>query len=115
MTYHGSVPLLSVHFWFGTLVVLLALLAIFMPWARRAVQYALLLQILIGAVVWATTKIQPNFVHWVLPLFVAGAYPAAKGMERRGRPAPSVRFVLIVAFILIAVVFSIGEHVARTP
>ena len=102
--------ILTAHYVVGSLVLLLALLAIFWPWARRAVQWTILVQVVLGALVWSTTKLTPNIVHWVLPLFVAGAYPAARRMEAQGRPAGSARFVLIVAFVLIAVVFYLGEH-----
>ena len=97
--------LLAIHFWLGSLVVLLALLAIFWDWARRAVQYAIVVQVLLGAAVWAFFKVQPNFVHWVVPLFVAGAYPPARAIVRRGGSPARARFICVVAFVLILVVF----------
>jgi len=57
--------ILTVHYAVGTLLVLLALAAIFWRPARRYVLYLLVLQIVLGAATWGTTQLAPPAAHWI--------------------------------------------------
>jgi hypothetical protein len=110
----GHGPVLGAHTVLGILVFLLAIAAIFVGWARRLVLYALALQIALGAYAWATQGIHPPLLHWLLALLCGGLYAMASAAERRGRPASVVRTFSIVAFLVIAIIYYLGEHALHT-
>ncbi len=94
----------------GVIVVLLAIAALFNGRARRAVVYALAVQILIGAVAWHGGAPPPPALHWILALASGGVYAMANAAERRGRPAGTVRALTIAGALILALIFSIGMN-----
>ncbi len=105
--------LLNVHNATGSIVVLTSLAAIFWPPARRLVLYLLVLQIVIGFAMWGVTKLVPPIAHWVLAILSGGVYAMASVFERRGRPRAVVLATLVAGFVVLAVVFAIGQHALR--
>lgn len=108
---HG--PLLSAHAVLGIVVLLLAVLAFFFVWARRAVLYVLAAQIVLGLVTAAMSGLMPQALHALLAVLVGGVYAAANAAERKGRPLAVVRGLLGLAFVMVAAVYYIGEHALR--
>ncbi|MDQ2907991.1 MAG: hypothetical protein M3R44_01410 [Candidatus Eremiobacteraeota bacterium] len=102
--------LLNVHYAVGTLVVLLALAAIFWRPARRYVLYALIVQILLGAATWGSTGLVPPAAHWVLAIVAGGIYAMATAFERRDRGRRLVLGTLIVGLVVLAFVYQLGQH-----
>lgn len=106
--------ILSVHYAIGTLLVLLALAAIFWAPARRYVLYVLILQIVLGAAAWGTTRLAPPAAHWILAILSGGAYALATAFERRGRSRGVVLGALIVGLLILAFVYQLGQHAVAT-
>lgn len=109
----GHGPLLAAHALLGTLVLLSALAALFVRWARRATLYGLGLQIVLGAVVSGVLKLPAQPVHVLLPVFAGGMYAMANAFERKGRPPALVRGILLLGFLMLAATYYIGEHALR--
>lgn len=102
--------LLQVHYAIGTLVVLLALAAIFWRPARRYVLYALILQIVLGVATWGSTGLVPPPAHWILAILTGGIYAMATAFERRGRGRGLVLGTLVVGLLVLAFVYQLGQH-----
>jgi len=103
--------ILTVHYAIGTLLVLLALAAIFWAPARRYVLYVLIVQIVLGAATWGMTKLAPPAAHWILAIVSGGAYAMASAFERRERSRSLVLGALIVGLLILAFVYQLGQHV----
>jgi hypothetical protein len=106
----GYGPLLTAHALLGTLVLLSALAAVFVRWARRATLYGLGLQIVLGAVVSGVFKVPPQPLHVLLPVLAGGVYAMANAFERKGRPPALVRGMLLLGVAMIAATYYIGER-----
>ena len=102
--------ILNIHNVTGALLVLLAVVAIFWTPARRYVLYLLVLQIIIGAIVWASTKVAPPPAHWILAILGGGVYAMASAFERRGRPQGLVVGTLVLGALVFAYVYHLGQH-----
>ena len=101
--------ILNVHNVTGLLLILLSIVAIFWIPARRYVLYLLVLQIIIGAVVWASgLRVPPQ--HWILAILNGGVYAMATAFERRSRPQALVLGTLVVGTLIFAYVFYVGQH-----
>ena len=109
----GHGPLLTAHALVGTLVLLLAVGALFVRWARRATLYALVLQIVLGAIVSGVLKLPPQPLHALLPLLAGGVYAMANAFERKGRSPALVHGVLVLGVLMLASTYYIGEHALR--
>jgi hypothetical protein len=105
--------LLNAHYGFGFLLVALALAAIFWRPARRYVMWALVVQIVLGGIVWLRGGVAPPPVHWVLAILDGGVYAMANAFERRGRPQGVVVGTLVLGFAIFAIIFSIGMSAVR--
>jgi hypothetical protein len=105
--------LLNVHYGLAMAVVAISLAAIFWAPARRYVLYVLVLQIVLGGIVWAVTKLAPPPLHWILALLSGGAYAMANAFERRGRPRGLVVGALVLGFVILAFVFHLGMNALR--
>ncbi len=103
-------PILYAHQGIGTILAVVALAAIFWAPARRYVLYVLVLQIVLGFAVWGVTKLVPPPAHWILAILTGGVYAMATAFERKGRPRNLVIATLALGFVIIAVVYSIGQH-----
>jgi len=106
--------MLTLHFVVGIVLILTALAAIFVPAARTAVVYVLLVQVLIGVVVWRTTGVLPPLGHWLLAILAGGLYPMANAFERKGRPKALVMGILVLGAVVFLAVFGIGEATAHS-
>jgi hypothetical protein len=102
--------LLNVHYALGFFVVAVALAAIFWQPARRIVLYVLVLQIVVGGIVWAKGGIAPPPLHWILAVLNGGVYAMANAFERRGRPRGLVVGTLVLGFVIFAFTFSLGMN-----
>ncbi len=102
--------ILNVHNVTGLILVLLSVVAIFWIPARRYVLYLLVLQIIIGAVVWSTTRLVPPLAHWILAILNGGVYAMATVFERRGRPRGLVVGMLVLGFLIFAYIYNLGQH-----
>jgi hypothetical protein len=107
--------LLNVHNAIGLFVVVLALAAIFWQPARRFVLYVLILQIVVGAIVWARGHIAPPPAHWILAVLDGGVYAMASAFERRGRPRGVVLGTLSLGFVIFAYIYYLGMHAVMHP
>jgi hypothetical protein len=105
--------MLNLHLGFGYLVVVGAVLALFSPQARRIELYVLLVQVVAGAALWVMQRHGPPVLHWVLALVAGGIYAMANAFERRGRPALQVRGLLVLAFVIVAFVFYLGQQAVK--
>jgi hypothetical protein len=107
-------PALHVVHSLVSLVVLVAsVAAIFVRGARRAVQYLIGIQILIGVAMWSTLKIAPPPAHWLLAVAAAGGFGVAAAFERRGRPKSAVMGLSAVSAVLVVLVMFLGMQAAR--
>ncbi|MFY9779103.1 MAG: hypothetical protein WAJ85_01160 [Candidatus Baltobacteraceae bacterium] len=104
--------MLTLHLTVGIVVLAAALVAIFNARARRVVVYLLVLQIVLGAVLWVTSKSPPPPLHWILALLSGGVYPAANALERRGRPKSTILALAIFGALLFSYIFSLGLQAA---
>jgi peptidoglycan/LPS O-acetylase OafA/YrhL len=104
--------MLNTHLVFGFVVIVAALVAIFDARARRVVVYLLTLQIVVGAVLWWTTKVSPPPLHWIPPLLIGGVYSAANALERRGRAKSTILALTIFGALLFSYIFYIGLQAA---
>jgi hypothetical protein len=109
----GHGPLLAAHALVGTLVLLFAVAAFFVPWARRATLYALGSQIVLGAVASGVLKVPPQPLHALLPLLTGGVYAMANAFERKGRPPALIQAMLGLGVLALATTYYIGEHALR--
>ena len=100
----------NVHLLLGAVIVLAALAAVFSAPARRVVVYLLVLQIVLGVMLWWSTKDAPPVVHWVLALLVGGIYPMANALERRGRPRSTIVTLSALGALIFAYIFYVGIH-----
>jgi hypothetical protein len=105
--------LLTAHAAIGSLVLLLAVAALFVRWARRATLYALIVQIVVGAIVSGALKLPPPALHALLALLVGGVYAMANAFERKGRSPVLVRGLLVLGVLMLAAAYYIGEHALR--
>lgn len=113
VTMFGHGPLIAAHALLGIAVVLLALLAFALPWARRGVLYALAAQIVLGIMTALMTGLTPPIPHALLAVLAGGVYAAANAAERKGRPVAVVRGLLGLGALMLAAVYYIGEHALR--
>lgn len=102
--------MLQIHYWFAIIILLGALAAIISRPARRVVLYALLVEIVVGLLTWRNGGFAPPPLHWLLAIIAGGLYALANVLERQGRPAATVTSVLVLALLLLAVVFYIGDR-----
>ena len=105
--------ILNVHYAVGLILLVTALAAIFNVNARKAVAFVLLLQIVLGATTWWTTKLAPPPAHWILGILVGGVWPMANAFEKRGRPKGVVMGICAVAAVIVAFVIYLGMHRLR--
>jgi hypothetical protein len=106
--------LLNVHNAIGYLIVLVARAAIFWQPARRFVLYVLVLQIVVGGVLWAQAGVvHPPPAHWILAILNGGVYAMASAFERRGRPRALVLGTLVLGFVVFAFIFSLGMNAVK--
>ena len=105
--------MLAFHQGIGYLVVLGAIVAVFDRRARRIEQYIILLQVLIGGVLWFMLHHGPPLAHWVLALVAGALYGVANGFERRGRPESAVRALSVLALLIVAFVFYLGMSAVK--
>ena len=105
--------LLNVHYAIGFLVVATALAAIFWQPARRFVLYVLVLQIVVGGILWARSHAAIPPLHWILAVLNGGVYAMANVFERKGRPRGLVLGTLILGFLIFAFVFSLGMNAVK--
>lgn len=97
-----------IHLYFGLLVVLTAALAIVWRPGRRIVQYALGIQILLGVgLLLSHYRVTP--LHWILAILAGALWPLASALERRGRSPVLVIGLCVLALIVLAFVFHIGQ------
>jgi hypothetical protein len=101
--------ILHAHAGIGILLILTAIVAIFVPIARTIIVYVLLVQVLLGVVVWRTTGLLPPIGHWVLAILVGGIYPMANAFERKGRPKALVTSLLVLGALIFIGVYGLGE------
>jgi hypothetical protein len=98
----------SIHLYFGMLLVATAAVAIFWRAARRVVQYVLGVQILLGiGMLFSHYRVTP--VHWILALVAGALWGVASAFERRGRSAALVIGVCVLALVILAYVFHLGQ------
>ncbi len=104
--------LLNVHNAVGALLVLLSLVAIFWAPARRYVLFLLVIQIVLGASLWWSTKLVPPLAHWVLAFLNGGTYAMATAFERRGRSRALVLGAVILGALVFVVIAVLGTLAA---
>jgi hypothetical protein len=98
----------SIHLYFGMLLVATAAVAIFWPAARRIVQYVLGVQILLGiGMLFSHYRVTP--VHWILALVAGALWGVAAAFERRGRSRVLVIGACVLAVVILAYVFHLGQ------
>jgi len=105
--------LIMVHWLMALMVLVAAIAAIFLRGARRAVQYIIGIQMLIGVVMWVGTKFVPSTAHMALAVAAAGGFGVAAAFERRGRPKNVVVALSAVSALLVALVIYLGMQAAR--
>ena len=101
--------ILTIHYALGFVVLATALAALFLAPARRYILYVLILQILVGAIVWWRLG-PPPAAHWILAVLSGGIYAMANAFERRGRPPGLILAVLALGFVVFAVIFYLGMN-----
>ncbi len=72
--------------------------------------YVLVLQIVLGAATWGTNRLAPPAAHWILAILAGGIYALASALQRRGRSRNVVVGTLIVALLVLAFVYQLGQH-----
>jgi cytochrome b561 len=105
--------LLQIHNAIGLIVVVTALAAIFWQPARRVVLYVLVLQIVVGGILWGTSHAAIPPLHWILALLNGGVYAMANVFEKRGRPRALVLGTLVAGFLIFAYIYSLGMNAVK--
>ncbi len=102
----------NVHLYFGMLLVLTAALAIVWRPGRRIAQYALVVQIVLGVgMLFSHYRVTPW--HWILAILTGALWPLASALERRGRSPVLVIGLCVLALIVLAFVFHLGQASMR--
>jgi len=99
--------MLTIHFYFGAVVVLTAVVAIFWPAARRIAQYVLIVQVLLGIGLFAMHyRVTP--LHWILAILTGALWPLAVRFDRQGKPRLLAMGLCLLAVIVLAYVVHLG-------
>jgi hypothetical protein len=100
--------LIMTHYAIGFVVLATALAALFLAPARRYILYILILQILVGGILWWRGGVPPPPLHWILAILSGGVYAMANAFEKRGRPQGLVTGTLVLGFVMFVIIFYLG-------
>jgi hypothetical protein len=104
--------LLTLHLWIGTVVVALAVLAVWQRPGRRITLYVVTLQVLLGIVL-MIDRLRVPWYHYGLAVLAWVGYMAANGMGRGSTDRRTILIVTAVSSVLLLVAFAVGQWAVR--
>lgn len=104
--------LLTLHLWIGTVVVALAVLAVWQRPGRRITLYVVTLQLALGVVL-MVEGLKVPWYHYGLAILAWVGYMVANAMARRGSERRTILLVTGVSSLLLLIAFAVGQGAVR--